>query len=73
MSEDPTPDDVPIPVEFTFRPWNPRVESWDEFMGALERAYAEYVSRCRHAPQDSPPGGDSSGPPRVYRIAFHPS
>jgi hypothetical protein len=25
------------PVVLTFRAWNPRVESWDDYVGALER------------------------------------
>ena len=31
------------PVVLTFRAWNPRVESWDDYIGALERAYALYL------------------------------
>jgi hypothetical protein len=34
-------------VEFSFRAWNSSEESWDDFMGAVERGYAQYVDRCR--------------------------
>ncbi len=37
-----------VPDEFTFRPWNPQVESWDNFMGAVERGYTLFVGCCRH-------------------------
>ena len=40
MRQEAIPDGVP--VVFTCDPWNPRVESWDDFMGAVERAYAQY-------------------------------
>ncbi len=47
MSQDALPNDGPS--VFTFRPWNPRVESWDDFKRAVERAYAQYVDRGRRA------------------------
>ena len=59
MSDDVTPADIPL--EFTVHSWNPREESWEEFIRALERAYAQYVERSRHqiaaaqiAPQHDP-------------------
>jgi len=45
MIQDPPPDD--IPMMFAFRPWNPQVESWDDFMSAVERGYSQYLDRCR--------------------------
>jgi hypothetical protein len=45
MNQEATPDDVP--VMFSFRPWNSRGESWDDYIRALERAYAQYLDRCR--------------------------
>jgi len=45
MSQEATPGDVP--VEFTFRQWNPQVESWDDFMSAVERGYSQYLDRSR--------------------------
>jgi hypothetical protein len=35
------------PVVLTFRAWNPRVESWDDYVGALERAFALYLDGYR--------------------------
>jgi hypothetical protein len=35
------------PVVLTFRAWNPRVESWDDYVGVLERAYALYLDCYR--------------------------
>jgi hypothetical protein len=35
------------PVVLTFRAWNPRVEPWDDYVGALERAFALYLDGYR--------------------------
>jgi len=35
------------PVVLTFRAWNPRVASWDDYVGALERAFALYLDGYR--------------------------
>jgi hypothetical protein len=35
------------PVVLTFRAWNPHVESWDDYVGVLERAYALYLDGYR--------------------------
>ena len=35
------------PVVLTFRAWNPRVESWDDYVGVLERAFALYLDGYR--------------------------
>jgi len=40
------PEDVP--VVFSARAWNSLQESWDDYIRALERAYAQYVERARH-------------------------
>jgi hypothetical protein len=45
MSQEARLEDVPL--MFTFRPWNPHVESWDDFKHAAERAYSQYLDRCR--------------------------
>jgi hypothetical protein len=59
------------PVVFTFRAWNPRVESWDDYIGALERAYALYLDGYRrpmtaeqtgHDPDPDELDPDSGGP-----------
>jgi hypothetical protein len=42
------------PVVLTFRAWNPHVELWDDYKGALERAYAQYVDRRRAVMVDQP-------------------
>jgi len=34
-------------IVLTFRAWNPRVESWDAYIGALEQAYARYLDGYR--------------------------
>ena len=62
MIDDALPD--PVPGEFTFRPWNHGEESWDDFIRALECAYARYAAGSGHlpasdqtpraAPQDDP-------------------
>ena len=56
MSQEGNPD--PMPGEFTFRPWNPREESWDAFIRTLERAYAQYVDCARHRMQADPTSQD---------------
>jgi hypothetical protein len=35
------------PVVLTFRAWNPLVEPWDDFIGALKRAFALYLDDYR--------------------------
>jgi hypothetical protein len=45
MNQEVTPDDVP--AVFSCRPWNASEESWDDFMGAVDRAYAQFVARRR--------------------------
>ena len=54
MSQDAPSNDGPR--VFTFRPWNSRVESWDDFKGALERAYSLYVDGCCRAMTVDLPG-----------------
>ena len=54
MRQDALPNDGPI--EFTAHPWNPRVESWDDFKRAVERGYAQYLSGGRRAIIADPPG-----------------
>jgi hypothetical protein len=55
----------------TFRAWNPRVESWDDYKGALERAYALYLDGHRrtvtaeqtgHDPEPETLDPDGTGP-----------
>jgi hypothetical protein len=36
-----------VPVVFSARAWNSSQESWDDYIRALERAYAQYVERSR--------------------------
>ena len=36
-----------VPVMFSARAWNSSQESWDDYIRALERAYAQYVERAR--------------------------
>ena len=54
------------PVVLTFRAWNPRVESWDDYVGALERAYARRRAITADQPgQDAAPAApapDGSAP-----------
>jgi hypothetical protein len=45
MNQEATPDDGL--VEFSFRAWNSSEESWDDFMSAVERGYAQYLDRSR--------------------------
>jgi hypothetical protein len=35
------------PVVLTFRAWNPQGESWDDYVCALERAFALYLDGYR--------------------------
>ena len=56
MSQEALPNDGPS--VFTFRPWNPREESWDDFRGAVQRAYAQYVDGCRRTSTADQPGHD---------------
>ena len=35
------------PVVLTFRAWNLRVESWDDYVGVLERAFGRYLDGYR--------------------------
>jgi hypothetical protein len=56
MSQEAIPGDVP--VEFTFRPRNAQVESWDDFMGAVERGYAQYLDGCHRTITAEPTGQD---------------
>ena len=46
------------PVVLTFRAWNPRVESWDDYVGALERAFALYLDGYRRTTTAEPTGQD---------------
>jgi hypothetical protein len=59
------------PVVLTFRAWNPRMESWADFIGALERAFALYLDgyRCTttakqtdHDPESDVLDPDCEGP-----------
>jgi hypothetical protein len=50
-----------VPVEFTLRPWNPHAESWDDFMGAVERGYAQYLDG-RHRTITAEPTGQDPKP-----------
>ena len=36
-----------VPVVFSARAWKSSQESWDDYIRALERAYAQYVERAR--------------------------
>ena len=69
MSQEARPDDGPVVL--TFRAWNPRVESWDDYIGALERAYARYLDGRRrtitaeqsgHDPEPEKLDPDGEGP-----------
>jgi hypothetical protein len=53
MNQETSPDDVP--VVFGFRPWNSRGESWEDYLRALERAYAQYLDRRREGSEGKPP------------------
>ena len=44
------------PVVLTFHAWNPRVESWDDYVGALERAFALYLDGYRRTITMEPTG-----------------
>jgi hypothetical protein len=60
MRQDARPDDGPR--MFTCRPWSPHEESWDDFMRAVERAYAQYVDSCRRAIAADSPGPEPAAP-----------
>ena len=45
MSQEARLDDGP--VVFTCRPWNPEVESWNDFKSAVEREYSRYLECSR--------------------------
>jgi len=45
-------------VVLTFRAWNPQVESWDDYKGALERAYALYLDGYRRTTTAEQSGQD---------------
>jgi len=53
MNQETPPDDVP--VVFSFRAWNSRWESWDDYLSAVERAYAQYVERRGSGSDADPP------------------
>jgi hypothetical protein len=44
------------PVVLTFRAWNPRVESWDDYVGVLERAFALYLDGYHRTMMTEQPG-----------------
>ena len=44
MDQDMLPDAPPI--EFTFPTWHSDTESWDDFLSAVEEAYAQFRVRC---------------------------
>ena len=46
------------PVVLTFRAWNPRVESWDDYVGVLERAFALYLDGYRRTTTAEQSGQD---------------
>jgi hypothetical protein len=59
------------PVVLTFRAWNSLVESWDDYIGALKRAYALYLDGYRrpmtaaqtgHHPEPDALHPDGAGP-----------
>lgn len=59
------------PPVLTFRAWNPEVESWNDYKGALERAYAPYLDGHRrtvtaeqtgHDPEPETLDPDGTGP-----------
>jgi hypothetical protein len=69
MSEEAPPDDVRELNDseaegFTFRQWEPSGESWDDYIRALERAYAQYVDRRRRSivTEQTPPAPDADDP-----------
>jgi len=45
MNQEPPPGDVP--VVFGVRTWNPERESWEDYLRAVERSYAQYRDRRR--------------------------
>jgi len=45
MNREVTPDD--LPVMFSARTWNSLQESWEDYLHAVERAYAQYVDCAR--------------------------
>jgi hypothetical protein len=61
MSQGAIPDDVP--AVFNFRAWNARGESWDDYIRAVERAYAQYLEHRRQGvewqPAAPPPGAEA--------------
>jgi hypothetical protein len=59
MSQEALSDDVP--VVFSVRPWNSRQESWDDYLRALERAYAEFRDRRRQG-SEGPPSASNPDP-----------
>jgi hypothetical protein len=68
-SQDARSDDGPVVL--TFRAWDPLVESWDDYIGALERAFALYLDGYRRTMTAEQPGHhpdpaamelDSAGP-----------
>jgi hypothetical protein len=56
MNQEAPPDDGL--VVFTCRPWTPEVESWDDFMSAVERAYSRYLDRSRRTITADQTGSD---------------
>jgi hypothetical protein len=56
MGQEVRPDNVP--VVFSFRPWNPRVESRDDYTGAVERGYSQYLDCCRRTNTSEQTGQD---------------
>jgi len=66
MSQGAIPHDVP--AAFSVRAWNARGESWDDYIRALERAYAQYLEHRRQgveghlpAPPPDPEAGMQEG------------
>ena len=45
-------------VVLTFRAWNSWVESWDDYIGALERAFALYLDGYRRTTRAEQSGPD---------------
>ena len=54
ISQDARSDDGPVVL--TFRAWDPLVESWDDYIGALERAFARYLDGFRRTMTAEQPG-----------------
>ena len=61
MSEGATPDGW---EGLPFRQWDPSRESWDDYIRALEHAYAQYVDRRRRTivAEQTPSAPDSADP-----------